>query len=84
MREKTAYLSDIFVWAIHLYGSYLENKPIFNQIYYCEIIFGGACGVMVIVEGNGHGEPSSNQGRSCCISQCVNTLGKDLSPAKGR
>ena len=27
------------------------------------LIFGGACGVMVIVVGNGHGDMSSNSGR---------------------
>ena len=28
-------------------------------------ILGGACGVMVIVVGNGHGDMSSNPGRDC-------------------
>ena len=38
---------------------------------------GGACGVMVIVIGNGH---SSNPGQTDCISHNTNTLGKGMNP----
>ena len=38
-----------------------------------------ACGVMVIVVGNGHGDTSSNPGRDC-ISHSTNTLGKGMNP----
>ena len=34
---------------------------------------GGACGVMVIIVGNGHGEND-------CISHSTNTLGKGMNP----
>ena len=30
--------------------------------YWC-VFFGGACGIIVIVVGNGHGDTSSNPGR---------------------
>ena len=33
-----------------------------------------ALGVIVIVSGNGHGEPSSNLNRAVCISHSANTL----------
>ena len=42
--------------------------------------FGGACGVMVIVVGNGHGNTSSNLDEADCISQSTNTLGKGMNP----
>ena len=35
---------------------------------------------MVIVEGNGHGDTSSNPGRADCISHSTNTLGKGMNP----
>ena len=38
-----------------------------------------ACGVMVIVIGNGHSDTSSNPGRDC-ISHSTNTLGKGMNP----
>ena len=41
-----------FIWPCATYVLY-KNK----------IKFGGACGVMVIVVGNGHGNKSSNPGR---------------------
>ena len=38
---------------------------ILTNIYlYFILYFGGACGVMVIVVGNGHGDTSSNPGRN--------------------
>ena len=30
---------------------------------------------MIVVVENGHGNPSSNPGQSCCISHSTNTLG---------
>ena len=41
------------------------------------IFYGGACGVMVIVVGNEHGDTSSNHD---CISHITNTLGKGMNP----
>ena len=41
---------------------------------------GGACGVIVIVIGNGHGDMSSNPGLANCISHHTNTLGKGMNP----
>ena len=38
----------------------------------------GACGVMGILAGNGHGVTSSNPGRTDCISPSLNTLGKGM------
>ena len=38
----------------------------------------GACGVMVNVVGNGHGDMSSNPGPG--ISHSTNTLGKGMNP----
>ena len=38
-------------------------------------MIGGACGVMVIVVGNGHSDPSSNPGRGFNI-----TLDKSMDP----
>ena len=34
----------------------------------------GACGLIIIVVGNGHGDPSSNPGRGFYISHSANTL----------
>ena len=34
-----------------------------HSVYKKKSQFGGACGVMVIVVGNGHGDTSSNPGR---------------------
>ena len=41
---------------------------------------GGARGEMVIVIGNGHGDTSSNPGKTDCISHSTNTLGKGMNP----
>ena len=41
---------------------------------------GGACGVMVILVGNGHGDTSSNLDETDCISHSTNTLGKGMNP----
>ena len=41
---------------------------------------GGACGVMVIVIGNGHGDTRSNLDETDCISHSTNTLGKGMNP----
>ena len=41
-------------------------------------ILGGACGVIVIVIGNEHGDTSSNPGRDWIHS--TNTLGKVMNP----
>ena len=32
---------------------------------YVNLCYGGACSVIVIVVGNGHGDPSSNLGPGC-------------------
>ena len=40
---------------------------------------GGACGVMVIDIGNGHGDTSSNPGWDC-VSHSTNTLKKGMNP----
>ena len=40
--------------------------------------YGVACGVMVIIVGNGHGDTSSNSGRDW--SHSTNTLGKGMNP----
>ena len=45
------------------------------QIY---VSTGDIRGIMVTVEGKGLGDPSSNSGRSVCISQSGNTFGKSL------
>ena len=50
---------------------------------------GGACGVMIIVVGNGHSDTSSNSGQDDCISHSTNTLGKGMNliilpPAMGK
>ena len=42
-------------------------------------LLGGACCVMVIVLGNGHGDKSSNPGQDC-ISHSTNILGKGMYP----
>ena len=55
---------------VQLYQSQLWFLSITLQI-------GGACGVMVIVVGTGHGDTSSNPG---CISHSTNTLGKGMNP----
>ena len=44
---------------------------------------------MVIVVGNGHGDTSSNPGKTDCISRSTNTLGKGMNsiilpPAMGK
>ena len=41
--------------------SFLQLNPL--KPNFCFITWRGACGVMVIVVGNGHGETSSNPGR---------------------
>ena len=41
---------------------------------------GGARGVMVIVEGNGHGDTSSILDEADCISHSTNTLRKGMNP----
>ena len=43
----------------------------------------GTRSVMDIVEGNGHGDPSSNVGQGC-ISQSPNTLGKGVNQTMGK
>ena len=45
-----------------------------------EYMYIGACGVMVIVVGNGHGDTSSNPGQTDCISHSTNTLLKGMNP----
>ena len=44
-------------------------------------INGGTCGVMVIIEGNGHDNQSSNLDGDVCISNSTNTLRKRMHPA---
>ena len=51
-----------------------------THFVYFSTFFGGACGVMVIVVGNGHGESSSNPDETNCISHSINTLGKGINP----
>ena len=41
---------------------------------------GSACGVMVIVIGNGHSDTGSNLDETNCISHSTNTLGKGMNP----
>ena len=55
---------------IDSFGFYL-NRNGYLKLYV------GACGVMVIVVGNGHGDTSSNPD---CISHSTNTLGKGVNP----
>ena len=43
-------------------------------------IIEGACGVMVIVVGNRHGDTSSILDEADCISYGTNTLGKGINP----
>ena len=51
----------IFVEAIKKFmGCFFGGHPVFSQL---SLIDGGACGVMVIVVGNGHGDTSSNPER---------------------
>ena len=38
--------------------------------------FGGACDIMIIIIGNGHGDMSSNLDKADCISHSTNTLGE--------
>ena len=40
------------------------------------VTVGGACGVMVIVVGNGHGDTSSNPGRDIAFHIALIPLGK--------
>ena len=55
------YVCWLFGWLFGFYGiSTLEGQIL--SIYTC-IFCGGACGVMVIVVGNGHGDTSSSPGR---------------------
>ena len=45
-----------------------KYKPILRELILKPVLIDlnvGACGVMVIVVGNGHGDPSSNPGRDC-------------------
>ena len=44
------------------------------------IWFGGACGAMVTIVGNGHGDMSSNPNDTDCISHSTNTLRKGMNP----
>ena len=39
-----------------------------------------ACGVMFILVGNRHGDPSSNPNAAVCISSSANTFRKDMNP----
>ena len=43
-------------------------------------LIGSACGIMVIVLGNGHDNTSSNLNETDCISHSTNTLGIGMNP----
>ena len=68
---------------------YANKWPILNCYCYIEIL-GGACDVMVIVVGNGHGDTSSNPGRDWLhFTWALIPLGKGMNsiilpPAMGK
>ena len=48
----------ILLYTVKWFQEFLRNRNI--SIYYKSFVCVGACGVMVIVIGNGHGDTSSN------------------------
>ena len=60
----------------HLFESYPLRRDAV-AVFYC---LGVACGVMVIVVGNGHATRVQTLDENDCISHCSNTFGKGMNP----
>ena len=58
----------------------LMSPSIVTSISGLSYLYGGACGVRVIIIGNGHSNQSSNPRWGSCISHGTNTLGKGINP----
>ena len=90
---ETLYFAQIKVKWFHVLQC-ITNYPIKHPSFVCTqlnyqtnlfqaielSISHGARDVMVIVVGNGHGDMSSNQDETDCISHSTNTLGKGMNP----
>ena len=59
-------VSENLYYQWFLPGFWIASKKCrYVYIYIYIYKLGGACGVMVIVRGRGHGDPSSNPGQGC-------------------
>ena len=75
-------VARMVIWTTQKKGLYDDANFSHRDLvlYFRHQLSWGACGVVIIVVGNGHGDTSSNPGRDWLHFHSTNTLGEGMNP----